>query len=107
MSNFMRIILFFDLPTKEEKQRKEYTKFRKFLLDDGYIMIQYSVYMRICNGHDSVKKHVNRVKTNLPSSRGSIRCLIVTEKQFANMIFLLGKPNKKEEKIKSEQLTLF
>ncbi|MBM7615760.1 CRISPR-associated protein Cas2 [Alkaliphilus hydrothermalis] len=102
----MRILVLFDLPTKEEKERKEYQRFRKFLIEDGYDMMQYSIYMRICNGLDSVDKHIKRLKCNLPP-RGAIRCLTITEKQFASMLLLLGKPSKKEEKIRVEQLSLF
>ncbi len=67
--------------------------------------MQLSVYTRICNGNDAVEKHLRKLKRNLPPS-GSIRALKVTEKQFAKMDFLLGKPSP-TEKIVVEQLTLF
>lgn len=52
----MRIIVFFDLPVVKKEDRKEYQSFRRFLLNDGYLMIQFSVYSRICNGADGVEK---------------------------------------------------
>ena len=45
----MRLLVFFDLPVVKREDRKEYQVFRRFLLNDGYTMIQYSVYSRICN----------------------------------------------------------
>ena len=72
MNKFMRILVFFDLPVKTKAQRREATRFRNFLLTDGYHMLQYSVYARVCNGMDAVEKHRQRVKQNLPDN-GAIR----------------------------------
>lgn len=85
----MWIIVFFDLPVTKPKQRKAAAKFRNFLLNDGYIMLQYSVYSRVCKGQESVKKHTARTQSNLPCE-GSIRALQVTDKQYARMRILLG-----------------
>ncbi|GGJ91441.1 hypothetical protein GCM10007063_12600 [Lentibacillus kapialis] len=93
----MRIIVFFDLPVVIPRERREYTRFRKFLLEDGYSMLQFSVYTRICNGEDSVRKHMQRLKQNLPPVNGAIRALKVTEKQFENMEILLGSTTAEEE----------
>ena len=93
----MRILVFFDLPVVLPLERKAYAKFRKFLLSDGYTMLQYSVYSRICNGQDSVNKHMKRLKENLPNVNGSIRVLKVTEKQYENMEILLGTTTPEEE----------
>ncbi|MFS0645742.1 CRISPR-associated endonuclease Cas2 [Siminovitchia sp. 179-K 8D1 HS] len=93
----MRIIVFFDLPVVLPKERKAYSRFRKFLLNDGYTMLQYSVYTRICNGEDAVRKHVKRLQENLPPVNGAIRALKITEKQFANMEILLGTTTPEEE----------
>lgn len=102
----MRIIVFFDLPVVKKKERKIYTQFRRFLLKDGYDMIQFSVYSRLCNGTDMMNKHLKRLRQSLPD-KGSIRCLTVTEKQYEEMKFLVGKPTVKERKVNSEQLSLF
>ncbi|HFE9854101.1 CRISPR-associated endonuclease Cas2 [Clostridium perfringens] len=103
---FMRILVFFDLPVVEKEDRKEYQNFRRFLLNDGYLMIQFSVYSRICNGIDGVNKHVARLKENLPP-KGSVRYLQITEKQYTEMKFLVGSPKKQEKKINSRQLNVF
>ena len=53
----MRMLVFFDLPVVTAKEKKDAAKFRKFLLKDGYNMVQWSVYSRICNGMDAVLIH--------------------------------------------------
>ena len=107
MSNkFMRILVFFDLPVVKKKERKIYSQFRRFLLNDGYDMIQYSVYSRLCNGTDMTNKHLKRLNTILPE-KGSVRCLTITEKQYEEMKFLVEKPSVKEKRVNCNQLSLF
>ena len=107
MSNrFMRLLVFFDLPVVKKEDRKEYQNFRRFLLNDGYIMLQYSVYSRICNGIDGTNKHISRLQKNIPP-KGSVRYLQITEKQYSEMKFLVGSPKKQEKQINSGQLNVF
>jgi CRISPR-associated protein Cas2 len=103
---FMRMMVFFDLPVVTKANRRAYTVFRRFLLNDGYDMIQYSVYGRIINGHDAEKKHTQRLLANLPPE-GSVRVLTVTEKQFATMKLLVGLPLFQEKKVNAAQISLF
>lgn len=105
MTKFMRIIVFFDLPVKEKSEQKAATKFRNFLLKDGFQMLQFSVYTRVCNGYDSMKTHENRVKSNLPPN-GSVRLLTITEKQYESMQILLGEFKQADVPVAYEQLTL-
>ena len=105
MSKFMRMVVFFDLPVTEAEERKAAARFRNFLLKDGYYMVQFSVYSRVCNGNDAVEKHTKRLKASLPKN-GSIRLLVITEKQYQNMVVLLGKMSKNEKLFQGEQLTL-
>ncbi|MUV38384.1 CRISPR-associated endoribonuclease Cas2 [Lentibacillus sp. JNUCC-1] len=93
----MRIIVFFDLPVVLPRERKAYARFRKFLLNDGYTMLQYSVYSRICNGEDNVRKHMRRLHEHIPPVNGAIRAMKVTERQFENMDILLGTTTAEEE----------
>jgi len=102
----MRILVFFDLPVVEPEDRRIYTKFRKFLLNDGYDMLQFSVYCRIVAGEDGIDKHFKRLQQNLPP-RGSIRFLQITDKQYGQMKFLVGLPKKREKKVNADQLLLF
>ena len=101
---YMWLMVFFDLPVTTRSKRKAATDFRQFLLRDGYIMVQLSVYARLCQGQGGVDKHVNRLVTNLPPE-GSIRALQVTDRQYARMKLLLG-TQKAEEKLGHEQLVL-
>lgn len=101
----MWLFVFFDLPVKEKKERQTATKFRNFLLKDGYMMIQFSVYARICNGQDRIDKHQQRIQAQIPA-KGSVRVMQITDKQYERMKILVGKPTKNEEK-KTEQLVLF
>ena len=104
VERFMRIIVFFDLPTLTKSDRKNASRFRNFLVKDGYIMLQLSVYSRICKGQDDVDKHAKRLKSLIPKE-GSVRMLTVTEKQYASMEVLVGML-KKEENFGEKQLLL-
>ena len=106
MNRFMRILVFFDLPVKTAAERREATRFRKFLLNDGYHMLQYSVYARVCNGMDAVEKHRIRVRANLPDN-GSIRMLTITEKQYESIEILLGNLTEADDSFQTEQLSFF
>lgn len=101
----MRMLVFFDLPVKEKAAQKAATKFRNFLLKDGYQMLQYSVYTRVCNGYDTVQTHERRLRANLPPN-GSVRLLTITEKQYGNMQILLGELQQSDTPAAYEQLTL-
>ena len=105
MTKFMRMIVLFDLPVKEKAAQKAATKFRKFLIDDGYLMLQYSVYTRVCIGYDAVKTHEKRLKAHLPEN-GSVRLLTITEKQYESMQILLGEFKQSDTPVSYEQLTL-
>lgn len=106
MHKFMRILVFFDLPVKTKQERRKATQFRNFLIKDGYYMIQFSVYARVCNGNDMVELHKKRLKANIPDD-GSIRVLVITEKQYENVEILLGRKSKYEKPIEFETLSLF
>ena len=103
---FMRLLVFFDLPVVTKAERRAYTLFRRFLINDGYDMIQFSVYGRILNGSDALEKHMKRLINSLPSN-GSIRCLTVTEKQYAGTKLLVGLPLFQEKALKANQMLLF
>ena len=101
---YMWLMVFFDLPVKTKPERKAATGFRNFLLKDGYIMLQFSVYARLCRGKGGVEKHLERLTSNLPP-KGGIRALQVTDRQYSRMKLLLGR-RKIEEKLGHEQLVL-
>ena len=103
---YMRMLVFFVLPVVTKAERRAYAVFRRFLINDGYDMIQFSVYGRILHGHDAEEKHMKRLIDNLPPD-GSVRSLAVTEKQFASMKLLVGMPLFQEKAVKANQMLLF
>ncbi|MGY1576194.1 CRISPR-associated endonuclease Cas2 [Pediococcus pentosaceus] len=85
----MRLMIMFDLPVETAKQRKQYRQFRKSLIKEGFLMIQYSVYVRVCVTKKSATLMENRIKTFLPEN-GTIQAITLTEKQYNDMHFLVG-----------------
>lgn len=86
---YMRVLLFFDLPRETHSERKSAAKFRKDLLDDGFLMLQESVYCKLAVNSSAVELIKNRIKRYMPK-KGSIMLLTVTEKQFEAMDIYLG-----------------
>ncbi|MGX2983346.1 CRISPR-associated endonuclease Cas2 [Helicobacter sp. 23-1045] len=103
---FMRVLLMFDIPTKSKKEQKYATRFRNELIKQGFFMMQFSVYMRICKGVSAAKSAVERVRGILPPL-GNVRTLIITEKQFDNMQILLGSAGFNEKMNDDKNLVLF
>ena len=106
----MRLLVMFDLPTGNATERKEYSKFRKFLLDDGFLMEQFSVYSRMTIDRDNLNTHVKRIENHLPPA-GSVQVLEVTEHQYEKRKLLVSKlkptAGKKEKVERQSQLSLF
>ena len=86
---FMRILVFFDLPMETAKERKIYSKFRKFLINEGFIMMQESVYSKLTLNSVQSNFLEERIRKNAPS-KGIIQMLTVTEKQYANIEYVIG-----------------
>ncbi len=90
----MRMIVFFDLTTLTSKDLAEYRMFRKFLIKNGFIMMQESVYSRMVSNSNSSQLLRKKIINNLPKA-GNIQLLQVTEKQYANIEYLKGKAQNK------------
>jgi CRISPR-associated protein Cas2 len=103
-ARFVWLFVFFDLPVGTKVQRRNATRFRNFLKDDGFMMLQFSVYARVCRGEDGATKHVARVTRSLPLE-GSVRTLQVTDRQYGRMKLLLGEASKTES-LGSRQMVL-
>jgi CRISPR-associated protein Cas2 len=99
------VLVFFDLPTETKKDRKVYAKFRKNLLQDGFTMFQFSIYLRHCPSRENADVHVKRVKRWLPD-KGHIGILTITDKQFGQMEIFYGEEKQKVE-TGWQQLELF
>jgi len=91
----MRLMVFFDLPTTTSKDLQEYRHFRKFLLKNGFIMMQESVYCKLALNNGSLELIKKQIKKNLPAS-GLVQILSVTESQFAKIEYLVGEKSFKE-----------
>lgn len=86
---YMRILLFFDLPTDTAKDRRVYSKFRKFLINEGFIMMQESVYTKLALNNSIVNSVKNKIYKNKPP-KGIVQMLTITEKQFNSIEYIVG-----------------
>lgn len=80
----MWLFVFFDLPTETKQERKEYAKFRKNLLNDGFNMFQFSFYIRYCASKENADVHSKRVRSFLPPN-GYVGMMTITDKQFSQI----------------------
>lgn len=103
--NVMRMLCMFDLPVETKEEQKAYRDFRKHIIEEGFCMIQYSVYVRTCPTREFAMRLEKRVKKIVPA-KGNIRLLTVTEKQFAEMKLLVGSRRLTEESIGTERLVI-
>mgnify|MGYP000955018260 CR=1 FL=1 len=85
----MRIIVMFDLPTITANDKKEYVKFRKYLIKSGFLMLQESVYCKLALNTTVADAVINNVKNNKPAD-GLVQMLLITEKQFSKMEIVIG-----------------
>ncbi len=86
---FMRLLLFFDLPTETSKNKLDYTRFHKFLIKNGFIMMQKSVYSKLVINNVTSAAVKAKISKNLPPA-GIIELLEVTENQFSRIEYLIG-----------------
>ena len=95
----MRILVFLN-PTNKRGTKTAYTKLRKFLYSDGYLMLQPEVFMRIGTNRKGIEKHLRRIQEFNPGT-GVIRIIKLTEKQYNNIIFLTGEQDYQEKVVGS------
>lgn len=86
---FMRIMVLFDLPTYTAENRRNYNRFRKYLIKNGFMMLQESVYVKLALNGTVANAIVDNVKRNKPKD-GLVQLLTVTEKQFSKMELIIG-----------------
>ncbi len=103
---FMRLFVMFDLPTDTKRDRQYASKFRSHLIRNGFDMMQYSIYIRVCKGQDETDKYINRIKKALPP-KGNVRVLQITDKQYSRMEILVGEEKIIEKKLGYKQLVFF
>lgn len=86
---YMRVMVFFDLPTETSEDRREYRKFRKMLLKNGFLMMQKSVYSKLVLNATVANTVMSSVRANCPDL-GLVQMLTVTEKQYNNIEIVIG-----------------
>ena len=101
----MWIFVMFDLPVDTKDHMQQATKFREFLLDQGFERSQFSVYARFCNGKEQFETYMRRIEANLPE-RGEVHVLTFTDRQYENIIRFSGQ-RKNRPKKNPGQLALF
>ncbi|MES2172627.1 MAG: CRISPR-associated endonuclease Cas2 [Pseudomonadota bacterium] len=101
----MWIFVMFDLPVTTKEQARAATKFREFLLDEGFEKSQFSVYARFCNGKEQFETYRRRVESSLPD-RGDVHILSFTDRQYENIVRFSGQRRRRQRK-NPDQLALF
>lgn len=107
LSEYTAVWLFamFDLPVTSRSARRRYSRFRKLLLEEGFSMLQFSVYARYCTSEEASTAIRRRIQQSLPP-KGQVRLLAVTDRQFGKMEVFFGRiPHQPEQA--PEQLLLF
>ena len=92
----MWVLALFDLPTGTTDQRRAYARFRKDLMNDGFAMMQYSVYERHCASRENADVHIKRMGNRLPPE-GEVRFLVITDRQFSSIATFIGKKRQPRE----------
>lgn len=101
----MRMLCMFDLPVETETEKRAYRVFHKNLKKEGFTMIQYSVYVRTCPNRDYAKRLEKRIKKFTPPD-GNVRLLSVTEKQYEDMVLLVGSRTDTEINVGTERMII-
>lgn len=101
----MWMMVIFDLPVVTKAERRAATQFRNFLLDQGFSMSQYSVYMRFCGGKDQAEAYTKRIERALPNT-GLVQVLGFTDKQYENIVSFDGRSRQPRNR-NPEQYVMF
>ncbi|MFY9075492.1 CRISPR-associated endonuclease Cas2 [Malaciobacter mytili] len=101
----MVLFVMFDMPTNTKRDIKKYTKFRKKLLELGFIMFQYSIYIRFCKSLVIAQKYEKKIELSAPLG-GSIRVIKVTEAQYKNILTIENYREKPEKKVQKQTQTI-
>ena len=99
----MWMMVLFDLPVMEKTERKEATDFRKFLLDEGFSMSQFSVYIKLLSGKEAVEQYSRKICNALPN-QGKVDIISITDKQYENIISYSGRTKSKQKQVNKQYL---
>lgn len=101
----MRMICMFDLPVETSEEQRIYRTFRKNLIKEGFIMMQYSVYIRTCPNRGYFTRLENRMQKFMPE-KGNVRIIVITEKQYDDMKIFVGSKSETEKSIGAERMII-
>ncbi len=101
----MWLMAMFDLPVQTMENKRDYTRFRKALLKDGFMMLQFSVYARYILSEEAAEAHRRTIRSVVPPL-GQVRLVAITDHQFGRMEVFYGKKPKEPEEPPS-QIMLF
>lgn len=101
----MWLVVLFDLPVGTKKERKAATRFRLALLDLGFEMTQYSVYLRFCAGKEQAEVYERKIEQAMPNA-GKVHIIAITDKQYENIRTYRGR-NREQGSRNPEQYALF
>ena len=99
------IFVMFDLPVGTKAETRAATKFREFLLDEGFEKSQFSIYARFCNGKEQLEAYQRRIEAHLPE-KGDIHILSFTDRQYENIVRFAGQRRRRPRR-NPDQLALF
>ncbi len=99
----MWMMVLFDLPVLEKEERKEASDFRKFLLDEGFTMSQFSVYLKLLSGKEAVEQYAHKIFNALPN-QGKVDIICITDKQYENIISYSGRTKSKQKTVNKQYL---
>lgn len=99
----MRMLCMFDLPVETGEEQRAYRQFRKNIMKEGFVMMQYSVYVRTCPSKEFAERIEKRIKRIVPA-KGNVRLISITEKQYQDMKILVGSRSLQEECIGTERM---
>lgn len=89
----MRVIVMFDLPVLTSDERRDYTKFRKYLIKNGFLMMQESIYCKLAQNQTAADLIVDNLKKNKPL-QGIVQVMKITEKQYSRIECIVGSTSK-------------
>ena len=101
----MWLFVVFDLPVTTKKDRKFAANFRRDLLKDGFTMMQFSVYNRVCPSKEALETHMKKIERLIPPN-GKVSFMFITDKQYGDIKNFYAKKEVKNTK-KWVQLELF
>lgn len=101
----VRLLCLFDLPMETAQEKRSYRLFRKRLIEYGFVMLQFSIYYRVCPNRSFAEKYKQKLqKAFLPE--GNVRLLCVTEKQFEDMVLIVGGKTRQEDVVGKNSLVI-